>query len=244
MITIEERLNKLEGLISSLLDGVNAGIRVALPAKVTGFNASKQTVSCIPLIRELVNINGKVSYKELPELQDVPIVVPRAGNWAITLPIKTGDECMVIFQDLCIDGWWSRGGIQNWNDLRRHDLSDAIAIFSPWSQPNAISSYSSSNLEIRSLDNTIKISFSESGVTMDFPQGYTINGDGTINGNITMTGDITQTGNITQTGDITSSGTIKGQTEVEAGPTGIKMSIHTHQYNPGPGSATPTGGPQ
>lgn len=236
MISLEERINRLEGLFNSLTSNLKSEIRVSLPARVTSFNADKQTVSCVPLIRELVNIGGKSQYQQLPELQDVPIIMPRAGNWAITLPVKPGDECMVIFQDLCIDGWWARGGIQNWNDLRRHDFSDAIAIFSPWSQPNTLSSYSSDNLEIRSLDNSIKISLGSNGVTMDFPQGYTINGDGTLNGNITING------NQTSNGDITATGTIKGETDVIAAS--ISGKSHTHQYNPGPGSATPTGGPQ
>ena len=242
MINLEERLNRLESLLSNLTSNLKSDIRVSLPARVTSFNASKQTVSCIPLIRELVSISGKTQYQQLPELQDVPIIIPRAGNWAITLPIRAGDECMVIFQDLCIDGWWSRGGVQNWNDLRRHDLSDAIAIFSPWSQPNTISSYSTSNAEIRSLDGTIKISMGENGVVMDFPQGYTINGDGVMNGNLELNGNLTQIGNQDVTGDITASGTITGNTDVIA--SGISGKSHTHNYNPGPGSATPTGEPQ
>lgn len=224
MISLEERIDKLESILSRLTSDIKSDIRVSLPARVTKFDPVKQTISCIPTIRELININGIVRYQQLPELVDVPIVMPRAGNWIITLPIKVGDECMVVFQDLCMDGWWFRGGIQNWNDLRRHDLSDAIAIFSPWSQPNATPSYNTENLEIRNLDGSIKISMGNNGVTMDFPQGVTING------------------NITHNGDINSSGTITGQTDVIAA--GISGKSHTHNYNPGPGSPTPTGAPQ
>ena len=224
MITLEERIQKLESLLTRLTSDIKSDIRVSLPARVTAFDPIKQTISCIPLIREMVNINGSSSYQDLPELVDVPIHMPRAGGWSITFPIKVGDECMVIFQDLCIDGWWFRGGIQNWNDLRRHDLSDAIAIFSPWSQPNTIPSYSENNLEIRSDDGSIKISFTQNGVNMTFPQGCTINSNVQING------------------DLTVSGTVAGQTDVIAA--GISGKSHTHNYNPGPGSPTPTGAPQ
>lgn len=230
MISIEERLQRLESLLNRVISDVKSDIRVSLPAKVTSFDPIKQTISCIPTIRELVNINGQVSYVDLPELKDVPVQMPRAGNWVITLPIQIGDECMVIFQDLCIDGWWFRGDIQNWNDLRRHDLSDAIAIFSPWSQPNVIPNYNGQNLEIRSLDGTIKISFGQEGVIMDFPNTYTVNGNGTFNGNILVNGDVTATGTVT------------GQTEVIA--KGIALSPHTHQYIPGSGSPTDTGAPK
>lgn len=190
MITLEERLNKLEGLINRLVSDVESGIRVSLPAKVTAFNPEKQTISCIPLIRELININGSVKYVDIPEIVDVPICMPRAGNWAITLPVEVGNECLLIFQDLCIDGWWFRGGIQNWSDLRRHDFSDAIAIFSPWSQPNTIPSYSTQGLEIRSLDGTKKITLSNDNISIQAPSGLNIIGDVNIQGELNSTGDV------------------------------------------------------
>ena len=121
---------------------------------------------------------------DLPELKDVPIVMPRGGEWIITMPIKVGDECMVIFQDLCIDGWWFRGGIQNWNDLRRHDLSDAIAIFSPWSQPNSISNYNTTDLELRNLEGSIKVSLTSLGLDIKTQETNT-------SGNLTSKGTIT-----------------------------------------------------
>lgn len=230
MIGLRERIGNLVTLFNNVTNKTKSEIRVALPAKVTSFDPIKQTISCIPTIRELVTINGKSNYITLPELQDVPIQMPRAGNWIITFPIKVGDECMVIFQDLCIDGWWFRGDIQNWNDLRRHDLSDAIAIFSPWSQPNTIPNYSTQNLEIRSLDGSTKISFGTQGVIMDLPQGYIINGNGVINGDLNVNGNITSTGTIT------------GQTEVIAKT--IAISTHTHTYIPGSGDPTNTGVPE
>ena len=204
MITLKERIKNLESLINTLASVIKSDIRVALPAKVTSFDADKQTISCIPTIRELVNINGKVSYRDLPELKDVPISIPRAGNWAITLPIQVGDECMVIFQDLCIDGWWFRGGVQNWNDLRRHDLSDAIAVFSPWSQPNTISNYSTNYMEARSLSGSTKMSFQDGKVV--------------LTGNLEVNGTIDATGKITSEEDVVS-GTISGKTHIHTGGT-------------------------
>lgn len=218
MISLEERVGKLELLLRNLEAGIKSGIRVSLPAIVTSFDEEKQTISCIPAIRELINTNGKAEFKNLPELKDVPINIPRAGGWSITFPIKEGDECQVIFQDLCIDGWWFRGGIQNWNDLRRHDLSDAIAIFSPYSQPNVLSSYNTGGLEIRSDDGQTKIILNSSGIIIDSPEGITINGDIQVEGNIEATGDIKSDN--------------------------ISLQNHTHLYNPGPGDPTSTGVPQ
>lgn len=215
MITLEQRISRLENLLTRIMSDVKSDIRVALPAKVVSFDATKQTISCIPTVRELVNLNGKVEYKDLPVLEDVPIVMPRAGNWIITLPVKPGDECMVIFQDLCIDGWWFRGDIQNWNDLRRHDLSDAIAIFSPWSQPNVISSYITDGIELKSLDDSTKITIKE--------------------GKILVLGDLEVTGKIHATDTITS--------DIDVYSASISGKSHTHLYKPGSGSNTNTGTP-
>lgn len=164
MITIQQYMSDTQCYLDTVKNDIKATTHVSLPAIVTKFDADKQTINCIPTIKELIYLNGSVSFKQFPELQEVPIEVPRAGNFAITLPITVGQECRVTFQDLCLDGWWSRGGIQSWNDLRRHDLSDAIATFSPWSQPNVIPNYSTSNLEIRSLDNLTKISIANDSI--------------------------------------------------------------------------------
>ena len=158
MISLQQYLSDTQSYLDSLKSEIKATTHVSLPAIVTKFDSQKQTINCVPSIKELIYLNGSVSFKQFPELQEVPIEIPRAGNFAITLPITVGQECRVTFQDLCLDGWWSRGGIQSWNDLRRHDLSDAIATFSPWSQPNVIPDYSTNKLEIRSLDNKTKIS--------------------------------------------------------------------------------------
>lgn len=157
MINLPQRIGNLTNLFNQALREYDANMHVSLPCIVTGFDPEKQTISCIPAVRELVNLNGTLEFVDFPELKDVPIEVPRAGGFSITLPITVGQECRVTFQDLCIDGWWARGGIQNWNDLRRHDLSDAIATFSPWSQGNTLSNYSTDSLEIRKDDGSISI---------------------------------------------------------------------------------------
>lgn len=82
-------------------------------------------------------------------LVDVPIVIPRAGGYALTLPIQAGDECLVVFGDMCMDGWWQSGGVQNQVECRRHDLSDGFAIIGVWSQPRVIPGYSTGSAQLR-----------------------------------------------------------------------------------------------
>lgn len=139
----------------ALADSIRSSIRVTIPGIIQSFDATTQTCTIQPCIRENVtNSDYSATWTNLSLLLDVPIVIPRAGNFAITLPIKQGDECLVVFSDMCIDGWWSLGGIQNQLEKRRHDLSDAFAILGTYSQPNRITNYSTDSAQLRNLNGT------------------------------------------------------------------------------------------
>lgn len=132
-------------------ENLSSNLRVASPGIIESFDPATQTVSVKLAIRERVgNETGVVQDLQLPLLVDVPIVIPRAGGFCLTLPIKTGDECLVIFSDTCIDAWFSNGGVQAQLENRRHDLSDGFAILGTWSQPNKVPNYNSSAMCLRS----------------------------------------------------------------------------------------------
>lgn len=125
-------------------------LRVAVPGIVQAFNAEEQTVTVQVAIREkLCDEEGNEVWTDIPLLVDVPIVVPRAGGYVLTLPVQQGDECLVVFADSCIDAWWQSGGVQNQIDCRRHDLSDGFAILGCWSQPKVVPAYSTNSVQIR-----------------------------------------------------------------------------------------------
>jgi hypothetical protein len=160
-------------------------LRCATPGIVVSFDPVKQTCVVQPAIMEEVllpppglpnfadgtpnttqNIPTKVA---IAPIQDVPIIMMRVPGWSITLPIVTGTECLLIFADSCIDGWWQSSGIQAQFDRRRHDLSDAFALFGPWSQPNVLENYSTTSMQIRSDDQTVTIDLATAGVTITAP---------------------------------------------------------------------------
>lgn len=165
-------------------------LRCAMPGIVTAVDLTKGTCTVQPAIQEMVlqpppatpqspnagttqNIPVSTTIKPV---QDVPMVMMRAGNYVITLPVEVGTECLLIFADMCIDGWWANGGVNAQYDRRRHDLSDAFALFGPWSQPNNITNHSSTNLEIRSLDGTKSISIGAGGINFTGPGIQAFNG--------------------------------------------------------------------
>ncbi|CQR71689.1 hypothetical protein SOV_04850 [Sporomusa ovata DSM 2662] len=149
MYSIPERLKEDNDLYRKMLSSLATNLRVAMPGIIESYDPATQTATIQPAIREKVNINGNQEWTNIPLLVDVPILFPRAGGYAITFPVSAGDECLVFFADCCYDAFWQSGGVQNQIDRRRHDLSDGLAIVTGISQPNKLSSVSSSGLQIR-----------------------------------------------------------------------------------------------
>lgn len=164
---INEIIDSESELYKALADSIKSSIRVAIPGIIQSFNAITQTCVVQPCIREKVtNSDYSTTWTNLPLLLDVPIVIPKAGNFALTMPIVKGDECLVIFSDMCIDAFFSLGGIQNQLEKRRHDLSDCFAILGISSQPNIISNYSTDSAQLRTLDGTQYIELKDSEINI------------------------------------------------------------------------------
>lgn len=158
-----------------------ADLRVAIPGIVKSFDASKQTAVVQIAIRERVRqLDGPLDVAIAP-LQDVPVVLPRAGGFSLTLPIAPGDEVLVIFADMCIDLWWSRGDVQNQLERRRHDLSDCFCIPGPWSQPRVLSGYSATAAQLRSDDGNTVVEVQASKVTVTSAGDVDLNAAGDVN---------------------------------------------------------------
>jgi len=165
--TISELVGGMDDLFRIFGDTLNNKLRVAIPCLVHSFDPNTQTITAQPVLRENIRKPDLTTeWVQLPLLLDVPIVLPRAGNFVMTMPVAVGDECLVIFADMCIDAWYSNGGIQNQIEKRRHDLSDAIAILGIWSQPNKISDYSTDSTQLRTFDGTSYIELKDNEINL------------------------------------------------------------------------------
>ena len=155
---------------TDLLHQAACDMRVAMPGLITKFDAVKQTVMVqLTVMERMQDPAGQVDVA-IHQLLDVPVVMPRGGGFSLTLPLKAGDECLVVFADLCIDTWWADGGWQNVQyELRRHDLSDAFCIPGPWSQQRLLPSYSTTSAQLRSDDGSVIVDIAEAGVTVTAP---------------------------------------------------------------------------
>lgn len=103
--------------------------RCCIPCIVQSYNEVNNTVECQPTIRErIINEDGTVQYVQLPLLVNVPVIFPGSSNFELKFALKQNDECLVLFSDLSIDNFWQKGSLQNPVEVRRHDLSDGMAI--------------------------------------------------------------------------------------------------------------------
>ena len=152
MLTVNERVQDHDEMYRRMTENSVYDLRVAAPGIIQSFDPATQTATVQLAIREKINIDGNVSDEEIPVLPDIPVFMPRAGGYCLTMPISAGDECLVIFGDSCMDAWWQSGGVQNQVEKRRHDLSDGYALVGIWSQPRVISGYSASSAQLRTDD--------------------------------------------------------------------------------------------
>jgi len=80
-----------------------------------------------------VSINVKRKLKngteiEYPTLDDCPVFMLYGGMASITMPISSGDGCLILFNDRCMDDWILLGDVTAPADKRIHSLSDGIVI--------------------------------------------------------------------------------------------------------------------
>jgi hypothetical protein len=186
-------------------------LRVMIPAFVTEDlgTQSPQTVTVQIAIQEQVRTPDGPAWYDLPPIINVPIVIPRGGGFSITLPIKKGDEGMLVFCDTCFDFWWKNGQANapranNLNQYQspsgsqisignhRHEFWDCGFIPGMYSQPNVLQNYSTDSLQVRSDDGATIIDVSESGVSITglgvdisvASGGVNVTGSETVDGNL------------------------------------------------------------
>jgi hypothetical protein len=172
-----ERYNDPEEVQRMALAALSAELWSALPGIIQSYNAVAGTVTVLPSIRSNVaQPDGSSVDTELPLLLDVPVCFMGGGGCVLTLPLAKGDECLVIFADRCIDGWFQLGGVQTQTDQRLHDLSDGFAIVGPRSLARALTGVSTTSMQFRDLAGDTYVDLNPAARTLSLvaPGGVTI----------------------------------------------------------------------
>ncbi len=118
-------------VLDALKREILSSLHCALPGIVESFDAETPTVSVRPALRSRAGADAV----PLPLLKDVPVFLP--GPRETAWEISPGDECLLIFADACIDGWFETGDATLPPSGRMHDLSDAFAFVGFRSRPRA-----------------------------------------------------------------------------------------------------------
>lgn len=146
---------------AAFADEASKRLRVALPGVIVSFDKDAQTATVQPLIDQVM---ADGTTRPLPVLQDVPVSFPRGGGFVLTFPVSEGDECQLVFNDRCIDGWWASGNPSPPLDYRIHDLSDATAHVGISSQPNVVPEFDAGAVALRKLDGSAFVKVDAAGV--------------------------------------------------------------------------------
>lgn len=236
-----ERAGGIEDVVSAAMQSATARIWTALPAIVQSVDFARQTLTAQPALQVGQTLqDGTHKNVNLPLLVDVPVCFPKCANFALTLPLKAGDEVLIVFAARCIDSWWQNGGVNNAPaEVRFCDLSDGFAILAPTSQPKKLGNVSTENVQLRNTAGDVYVEITPAGAIRAVAKSFTaeVSGNATwqvggnfnvqatavqINGSsVTITGDTTVNGGFAQNG---STALFSG----DASAGGISLKSHTH----------------
>lgn len=162
-----KQANNLGVLIELLKKNIFFNLNVCLPATVTKYNSSNNTVSLQPSIQVVLTDN---TFLDMPQIFDIPVLELGGNSLSIKIPLKAGDTGIVVFCDRDITLFKQEKKNTQPNTLRKHDLADGIFI------PMRFGNSGSSNILIQSADGNTQFEVTSSGIN--------------VKGNITVDGDV------------------------------------------------------
>lgn len=110
--------------ITALENKITKNLRVALPGIIQKYDFKKQQAD---IKINLLEVFGEQTIK-YPIITNVPVLVNRSGGATISLPIKKGDSCLIVFFDRDVTAWLKGGNDLKPKTARQHHITDAVAI--------------------------------------------------------------------------------------------------------------------
>ena len=163
-----ERFNPgLTDLLNLTKKEINLDINCHHIATIQSFDPAKQTVTATIAYKKTF-LERKTSgeyvqvLKEYPILLDCPIVSLSGGTAGLTMPIKKGDTCLILFNDRSIDNWFAGANDGSLASNRLHSFSDGIALVGVRSLSNALEGYDADRAVV--YNGTTKVAVGEDKV--------------------------------------------------------------------------------
>lgn len=122
-------------VMEALQKKIANNLRVAMPAIIRKYDFKMQKADVQVDMKELYH-NGSSS--DYPMISGVPVVFPKSGGASLTMPVKAGDGCLLVFLDRDARNWLLGSSGVAPQSMRVHHLSDAVAIIglNPFSKPS------------------------------------------------------------------------------------------------------------
>lgn len=236
---MDKRSIPQDAQLPEIIDRITSGLCTAIPGVIESFDSA----TCLSTVRSAVRMktvsyqNGlSVNYLDQPLIERVPVVLPHSvgAGLFLTVPIKEGDQCLIVFGYRSIDNVVEFGGVQNpcepngihpsFTDLRHHDMTDAICIPSMLCESSSIENWSQTAIEIRNQDGTVKVSVEDGQIIVNSGTNVRL----TIKGNeVTLLTPV-----LKLTGNVEVTGTVKETVDSIAGIVGSQVSLYSHTHDP------------
>lgn len=160
-----------------LAEVINRAVQLALArmfkvrvGRIESFDASKGLADVKPLQHEVKEEDGKTSTYAVAVIPNVPVVSLGGGDYHLTMPVQQNDECLLLCADRSIDLWFDRGGDGDPVDLRRHNVTDAIAIVGLRSKPRQLSEWPTDRVEL-GKQGGVRVAVKQDGVHLGVQSG-------------------------------------------------------------------------
>jgi hypothetical protein len=190
---------------------------IIYPARIVSYNPDNQTAS-IQICAERITNNGSevdVLVKRKP-IEEVPVQTPSGGGWSMTMPIKEGDTCIILFSQVGYDHWFYKdedlagtvAGVPKPHLNRKFDYDDGFVFVGINTLPRAIKSYSGEHSQWRDSEGTQVISLNkDASISIDSTTKIKIKAPKILlEGDVEITGKLNSTGNIESGSDVIASG--------------------------------------
>ena len=150
-------------MIAAAIDSALIDVHVALPGQVQTYDAAAQTATIELQVQRVLPQGINFVTESLPVLENVPVAFLRSASFFVSMPIATGDYGLVLFNEMSIDQWRSKGENTSPGDIGRHTLSGGV--FMPGLNPNdsALASADSDNLVVGLDGNNAQIHITPAG---------------------------------------------------------------------------------
>ena len=116
---------RLEDLVMRVVQKAMRETRVAMPARLDGYEAGSRRARVQVLVPERLDDGREV---DQPIIPDVPVGTIGGGGGGVTMPLASGDTGLVIFMDQDTGAYFSDDETGRQDSGRRHSMNDAVFI--------------------------------------------------------------------------------------------------------------------